>query len=302
MNFRKLLPIYLMAASPFFIACESDDDDDDSSGSGSTTNCSVTITSSDAPSVNDLFILTEGDDSNLNVDSLLDLSGTSQTWDFSDLIEGTDSDSILFQDKSIGSLASSYPTADFAFVDDESEMYFQVKSNGLDIIGADFGDDEDVDVEITNSISYIPYILEMGKTITDPFEIQATTLDTIDTVIGGFAISNQPVVVEITQSNANDFIVDGCGTVITPTGTYECLRYYVETGESEIEGTISGNNPALGGDFSFAIPAADLDDADMEFNIFEAKTFFYINKATGFPVVMIEVDDTGNVDHIQYLK
>lgn len=293
-----------MAASPFFIACETDDDDNNngSGGTGTSTACATKVTSSDAPSVNDLFILAEGDYSTLDVDSLIDIEGSDKTWDFSSLTEGTDSDSILFQDKTIGSLHANFPSADFAFVDDESEMYFEVKSHGLDIIGANFGDDEGVDVEITNSLSYIPYTLEMGQTITDPFELQATSLDTIDTVISGLTFTNQPVVVEITQSNENDFVVDGCGTVVTPTGTYECLRYKVEAGEPNVEGTISGNNALLGGDFSLAIPASELDPEDMEFNLFESTTYFWIHKDTGFPVLMVEVDDNGDVDHVQYLK
>lgn len=304
MKFRNLLPIYLLAASPLFIACESDDDNDDDSSSGTSTTCSTVISSSDAPQTNDLFVLIEAKTDQVNVDSLVSINGSDKTWDFSELTADTDSDSIHFKSATSGSAYSSYSDADFVFMssDDDSELYFKVKSNGLDVIGINSDEDDEVSIEVTNSVSFIPYTLEMGKTIKDAFVLTATSKDTIDTIISGMTFTDQPIVIEVTQTNENDYNVDGCGTVITPFGTYECLRYVAEPGEEVLEGTISGNSAQLGGDFSLAIPSAQLDDEEIDFNVIEAKTYYWINKETKFPVLIVTVDASGQVDDVQYLK
>lgn len=302
MKFKKLIPVYALLAAGLFVSCDPDTNEDDTTNDDQTsTQCSIVVSSSDGPQTNDAFVLIDGDFDNVNVDSLLDISGSDKTWDFSDLIAGIedDNDSLLFNDAALGDSSANFPNADFAFLDEGDEIYIQAQANGLNIVG--IAVEGEASPTITDPLSFIPYSLKMGKTIVDEFEMMITMKDTIDTVISGFALEDQPIILKVTQSNENEFMVDGCGTVITPAGTFNCLRYVVEPGERVIEGIVSGYNIKLGGDFSFALPSSEFDDEE-GFNIFESKTYFWINKETKMPILSVSVDASGDIETVQYLK
>ncbi len=300
MKFNKQLPVYILMATVFF-SCSKDDENKDGTGTNTSTQCSIKITSSDAPVINDKFILIEANTDNVNVDSIIGINGSDKTWDFSDLAPDGDEDTLFFQAASAGVNAADFPSADFVFSDDE-EMYIKVNTTGLDIIGATTNE-EGLEVAITNPMSFIPYSLEMGTTIIDEFVLSAYQKDTIDTTFAGFPpLVDQPIVISLTQTNSNTFNVDGCGKVTTPYGEYDCLRYTVEAGDADLSGTISGNLTLTGTDFTLPIPDADLDDAEADFNLFENKTYVWINKATKFPVVIVVTDENGDIDSVEYLK
>lgn len=302
MKFNKLIPVYALLAAGLFASCETDKTEDETTSDSTTsTECATVVSSSDGPQTNDKFILIDSDFDEVNVDSLIDVTGSDKTWDFSGLLTGTedDNDSIHFQDAALGDSSANFPNADFAFLEDGDEVYIQTQANGLNVVGVAI--EGEASPTITNPLSYIPYSLKMGKTIVDEFEMMITMKDTIDTVISGFTLEDQPIILEVTQTNENEFIVDGCGTVVTPAGTFSCLRYVVEPGERVINGIISGYNASLGGDFSFALPSSEFEDEE-GFNIFESKTYFWINKETKFPILTVTVDASGEIETVQYLK
>ena len=298
MKFNKQLPVYILMAS-FFIACNKDDQNNNGTNTNTSPQCSIKITSTDAPVVNDKFILIEANTDNVNVDSIININGSDKTWDFSDLASGGYEDTLFFEAASAGFNSAYFPNADFVFSDDE-EMYIKINSTGLDVIGATT-EEEGIEVSVTNPMSFIPYSLEMGKTFIDEFDLSAYQKDTIDTTIVGLPpLVAQPILISITQTNSNTFNVDGCGKITTPYGEYDCLRYTVEAGEADITGTITGNYS--GADFTLPIPAADLDDAEADFNLYENKTYVWISKATKFPVVIVSTDENGDIESVEYLK
>lgn len=301
MQFKKALFLGGISTAMILTGCKKDDDssssDDVNSGNSS---CGITITSSNAPSTADAFIITDANDNGLDIDSLIGIDGDGKTWDFSALTSAGDRDSILLQNANQGSDFSNQSAADYVIINDKdtTELYFKTATAGFDIVGAKF--DFDGEMSITNPLSLIPYALEQGKTITDEFVIEAQIDTTIDTTILGQTFNNVPVSIDIKQTNSNVFNVTGCGTVITPKGQFECLLYIVEPGDAIFTGNLTGtiNNTPL----NIPIGNAEIEEygAGEEFNVFENKTYVWISKDSKYPLLQIEVNSTGQVENVKY--
>lgn len=286
-----------MITALLFTSCKKDDDNNDD---GTTKSCDIKISSADAPKNGSSYIITEADKNGVDVDSLISISGDGQNWDFSGLTSSNSKDSILIQAASLGSSAADHPNADHVISDGDvsSELYLATEANGFNIVGANF--EFEGEMKITNAHTIIPYTLKYGESIKDDFVIEAGIDTTIDTTIFGQTFNNVPVEIEITQTNFNDFTVDGCGTITTPKGTFDCLRYVVEPGDATFEGKLTGEISGM--PVEYPITNAEIEEygAGESFNIYENKTYVWISKDSEYPLLQIEVDESEAVLSIRY--
>jgi len=299
MKLTKALALSAIASGLVLTSCKKDEDENNG---GTTGPCDMKITNADGPQVGDSYIAVDADFDETTVTAQIAISGSDKTWDFSSLTQfgnGEDNDTLGFLD------ASNAPAGVNAnlSLQGEGDIYLNSSSTGLDIVSLDFDAEEDVEFEITNPLSFIPYSLKMNTNVTDEFVIEGSGTETLDTLDLGFQVLyDVPLEIDMTQSNSNEFTVDGCGTITTPKGEFDCLRYIVEPGEAEFDVTISAN---IGG-VSNNIPVTQ-DDIDeytegQDFNMFEGTTYVWISKDHGYPLVQVTLDENGDIDYVQYLK
>lgn len=293
MKTTKILTLTTITACLALTSCKKDDDDNNQTS----TACSMVITNANGPQAGDTYISLDANYDDLIVDSLLNISGSDKTWDFSSLTEnGTENDTLVF--KGEADVPNSID-ANLVIGDDDNALFLKSSLTGLDLISANFGTDVDLDYEITNSLSIIPYSLKMNKVITDDYVIEAMVYDTIDTVIAPFGTQSIPLEIGVIQSNSNEFTVDGCGTIITPKGEFDCLRYVVEPGEADLDVTVTSS--VLGN-----IPVTDDQIAeytdDEDFNMFEGTTYVWISKNYGYPLLQVTLNENGSIEYVEYLK
>lgn len=296
MKYTRNITLAAIAAGLALTSCKKTEEGEEENKT--TSPCDMKITNSDAPKTGETFIISDADYSELNVDSLLNIVGDDQTWDFSSISSTEEYDTIPFT--SPASIPSGV-TANLEVKSDDANLLFDASASGLNLSAMILPEDQENDIEIslTNPLTLIPYTLTKSTSVIDDYEFNVVFKDTIDTIIFGTPLE-LPIVAEVKQENQNSFTVDGCGTVVTPSGEYDCLRYVVEPGEPTYSGTVT--IAAL--NTTYPLTNQDIEDygANEDSNFFEGKTYVWINKESGMPILEVTVDSNNDVTGISYLK
>lgn len=315
MRTKKVLKLTTIITCLALASCEKEEKDDSANSAIISNNdCSTVITNTDGPKAGDTYISLMANYDNTVIDSLIGISGSDKTWDFSNLTEsGLDNDTIIF--KSETNIPSDID-ANLVLIGN-SDLFLKSHPAGLDITALEYNAEEevnigfnfDVDVDVVNPLTILPYTLKINKVLIDDFKIQGYISDTLDTLdLGGFLGEqyNIPFELNIDISNSNEFSFDGCGIIITPKGEFNCLRFIVETGqtESEVNATalVEGTNTNI--PQSLIEEYLDIDELtdDINFNFYEGTTYVWISKDHGYPLAQVKIDDNGNIEHVEYLK
>jgi len=151
---------------------------------------SQTLTLSDIPTVGD----SDQYASSIPDSNLVRLSGTSQTWDFSNLTTGSPF-SIIMKDPQQSSYSSTYPNSTInEYFLSTNQRFFQVSN---DTIYRD-GTVTNTTPTVTEGTVYMHFPLTVGNTYTYPWYFGGSILGT----------------------SSHSFELDGFGTIITPNGTF----------------------------------------------------------------------------------
>lgn len=300
MKITKILTLSTIATGLALTSCKKDKEEETASN-----DCSTVITNANGPQIGDSYVAIDAEFDLTSIDNQINISGSDKTWDFSTLTEyvSGSNDTIVFE------AASNVPagvTANLSLAS-EGNILINSSSTGLDVVSLDAESDLEVDLKLTNPLSFIPYSLEMNKNVTDEFVLEGQYNDTLDTLdLGIQVVYDVPIALSISQSNSNQFSVDGCGTVTTPKGVFSCLRYKVVPGEAELDitGTYTLGGTPTNIPQSLIDQIADEQDISLDegFNMFEGTTYVWITKEHGYPLVEVVLDANGEIDRVNYLK
>lgn len=175
----------------------------------------------------------------------LTAAGPDQTWDFTALQAHT-IETISVDAAAFGEDYDMFPSADVILPFGGGDAYVQVNANSADIIGVSgvggggggMGFPDVFDVDPPFEILHSP--LEYGNTYSDAITIgvpvAVADVPGLDTLLN----NNNPLPIgeidsiKLNLSIVRDEVIDGWGSITTPTGTYEVLRNeltdYTETG------------------------------------------------------------------------
>jgi hypothetical protein len=141
-------------------------------------------------------------------------SGANQTWDFSTLVVGSMNPPSSIVSPASTPYASTYPSADMVYYQDDGYggevfSYINATSSMAEIVG------QAID---TNNVSYYQISYPNAYTIA----LFPTTYNTTgnDTYMRNIPLVTTPFLMELRTYGSIDFIADGYGTLILPSGTY----------------------------------------------------------------------------------
>jgi len=178
----------------------------------------ITLTAANAPVVGEL--ITYGTDA-MPTGVTIGSAGANQTWDFSSL-QLSETTSVEFVSPLEAPNGSMFPTATFAQVTEGTYGFANVSASGVTVLGTSadfFGNDEFITAVFDPAQTVYSFPLTYETTYSGNYGF-ALTLD-------GSEFGVDSVRIELNASYNTE--VDGHGTLITPAGTYNALRQYVET-------------------------------------------------------------------------
>jgi hypothetical protein len=164
-----------------------------------------TITQADLPTVGTAFTMAH----DTAYQAPAPPAGMGQNWDYSTLLNQK-TDTTLFMDATGTPYTGTFPTSNLVTIDptDTSYTYFTSNSSGLYVDGF---------YSSSFHLSYTPsqLYLPVPFTFNDVRSSVARALIDTNVIVGG-----TPQHVNVHIESDDDFIADGTGTLITPTGTY----------------------------------------------------------------------------------
>src|SRR3990172_2082537 len=190
-------------------------------GAAITANAQITVTSADYLNATTLIHYVDTLP-NAAIDS--GLTGASQTYDFSLAVKHLTSTTNKILPKSSGLLAASYPSANICMQQDANYYYFDSTNTQLDFWGVS-GDLLNISSNraqvYTNPETKLTFPSTYTTTFTDPSSYD-NTFEYMAMYQGVWVDS-----VRNKENNTTTSLIDGWGSVITPDGTYPCLRQNV---------------------------------------------------------------------------
>ncbi len=209
-------------------------------------------------------------------------------------------DTFGFASTSGNPLASMFPAANVVISAQGLDLAGTKSTAGIEIIATELPpiiNNISITPAFTDPATFIPYPLQKDAAYNDTYMAKATM--PYDTVV---VVFNQNMTIDsirATFSGSNNFTVDGCGKITTPSGTYDCLKYKVTPGtltekyEAHANGMwldLTGMIKSMPGFTTPKIP------------LINSKSYVWVSKDKKFPVCMISVDANGNTTSVQYLK
>lgn len=262
----------LLATVILFNACNKDEENNEDNTETAT---ALNLTSSSFPAAGETFLLaydTVIGDTTLTIGE----AGTNQTWDFSSL-EEDDTSSFYFRDPANTPNGADFPTSTVAIVpDDELTMYGVKDASKIEIIGVATdinGTGNKTGITFSNNLTYYSFPM----TYQTEFEDQ-----------GAFTyVTTSPYADSIkTQYDSEiDSKIDAWGTVITPKGTFNCLR------EKRKEITQIVVSAYMSGVWQQMFSELDT-----------VYTYSYFASEHHFPVLQIETDEDDNIIEANFIK
>lgn len=172
----------------------------------------ITIVESDMPAYGDeITTATDTSYAGINIGN----PGANQSWDLSNL-ENFGENIVNVMDPDDTPFGVDYPTSNIAFVADGTYSYGELNSDHLifiSLVTADIDNNgEFFDLNPTQTIFQFP--VAYGNTYTDESGLQFT-IDGVDFMVDS---------IRFEQHVTREVEIDGWGTVVTPEGTYNCLR------------------------------------------------------------------------------
>jgi PKD repeat protein len=173
----------------------------------------ITLNLSDYPDIgDDIFYFTD----TLPVGATVGMAGANQTWDFSMLNEAIPSVS-SFIDPDDGINSSDFPTADLAQVSQGINSYVEIGTSEITLLGAAgdlFGTGENISLiyDPTALVSEFPLTYNTSYSASYGIDI---TFSNPNLMVDSIRIKT--IVME-------EVTIDGWGTAILPSGSYDCLR------------------------------------------------------------------------------
>lgn len=178
----------------------------------------ITFTAADFPNIGETYVTIECD---VNASISIGQAGANQTYDFSSLV-GIDSIGNTFVDPASTPGASAFPSATIATSGlDENEGFLYLQESATEIVTLGFY----VDVSEDGSGEFLASIYNPTQKIIEfptTFNTSYTDNDALSFTVeddSGFADS-----IRNTNTTVREVLFDAYGTVITPDGTYACLR------------------------------------------------------------------------------
>ena len=252
--------------------------------------------------VNDVDIISVGDIIYQGVDSLpsnsisIGGSGSSQTWDFSNL-QINEINSINHVDPINTPYGFMHPTSNICSQENGQNIYFQKSSTAMEIVGYD-------DISLLNPILALPLPLTYPMQFsTGPIiaindkEINAFLPDSLAQLMTfGLAHTIDSINIQVTLESS--YTIDAWGDVIIPMGTFPSLRLFVSNANSQAvlfycSDTISGNNSGW-------YPAPQ--------QLFPTSTeidYFYQwwsnDSSVKFALVNLDVDSANNIEYATFM-
>lgn len=225
---------------------------------------------------------------------LLESQDPTKSWDFTSIVESNsgDNDTLSF---STPSGAPSGLNSNLSITIEDETVYLNKSETGLDILSFPSESEGGIEISVTNPLSMIPYPLSMGTVKTDDFVIGVSISDTESLPSGSLDT-------DIQQSGSNEFTVDACGSITTPKGTFQCLRYIVTPDIPEYEVSVSMNVGGIVTNIPLSPSEIDNMTIGKDFNMFEGKTYVWISKDHGYPLAQVVEDSNGDIVSVEYLK
>jgi len=226
-----------------------------------------TIESTDFPDVGELFRLAV-DSTNLSSFTLGD-AGENKTWNFSTL--GTDRiDTVEFLNPATQPGGSFFPGSTFglktaAIMNFKPVMFGKLSDDKAEITG--FYINNTIHSDLSDNLILMKFPSYFGVNYTDDGVVSGS----FDTTIVIPITINFDLTINVTST------IDGSGTVITPSGSFQCIREY----------RVEKQN--------YSIPIFSIS------NKTTTRTYNYINKDKGYHVLEVQVDSVNNITAIKYL-
>ncbi|MCX6181920.1 MAG: hypothetical protein NT150_08350 [Bacteroidetes bacterium] len=289
--------LLLLAASVVISSCKktADKTNEGDNSSNTVDPCTMSISSNDGPAAGDLFLL--GTDNSFNDTNLFKKTGSAQTWDFSALIS-SQQDTFQFMSSLSTTLGTAFPSANMIISAQGLDLAAIKSTTGISIIATELPpiiNNISITPAFTDPAVFIPYPLQKGGSFNDTYSAGVTMrYDT--TLLSGLVVIDS---IRATLTGSNSFVIDGCGKITTPSGTYDCVKYkltpgtLVEKYEGRANGTWTDFTVMIKGLAGFKTP---------EFPLINSKAYVWVSKDKKFPVCMINVDASGNATSVQYLK
>jgi hypothetical protein len=244
--------------------------------------CSIVITKADGTTVNTVYV--EVYDSTFANNNEANKTGVDQTWDFSAL-KNHGENSLAF-----GETMSAFPNSDLSI---NGLVAFSNRSTGLEMDGFDgvtiMGEDEvHFIMRYDDPFTLVPYSLGVNGTYNDTYSSYSDVLPQ-DSVSDSDSL-------RIHYTGANKFVVTGCGKIILPSGTFDCIKYEVTPTALHAEAQL-----CIGGNWQFL---NNLEDGEINYELapYQSTSYFWVTKDKKFPVCSMAVDDKRKVTSASYFK
>jgi len=298
----KRLILFAFAGAMTFTACKKKTTTEENSNNNNSNNnandpCYYQITKANGPVLSTKYVMAS--DTNFAGDTNnYAKTGTSSSWTFS-AADNDDSDTFDFANPVGENLALMFPNATYIIKAAGSEIAGASTDSGVVFLGATlppFIKNISITPEFKNPATFIPYTLQMNSSQTDSYK--AVALVAFDTTISILGTSFHFDSVQVTLSGKNTLTANGCGSITTPTGTYNCIKYVLNPGvvTDNYKAHVVGSG---WGDYTFAKALIGFKTPKIPY--INSKTYFWVSKDKGFPVCMVSYDSNGKAT-VQYLK
>ncbi len=241
-------------------------------------NAQITITSNDV--VGPLDIVIQNSDTVPSV--AIGSGGANQTWDFSTGLVAHEEDTMAFTAANWLPNHSSFPNANLAVEQDGMEIYLEKSSSALSVIGF-AGDPFGLGSPIISPINPGDVIINFPANYNDSYNNYSMQRMSFPGSAIGLPVDSVVAITHTTKTGT----VDGWGTLTTPLGSFDALRF----------NTMSVSTDSTWG-YTFGIATLMDDGGDTTY------TYNYWSDApdTGFPLMEIDHDGNDNPNRITWLK
>lgn len=212
--------------------------------------------------------------------------GKGVDWSFTGLLK-QDSTTVYFKDTTGLKYSPHFPNAQYVSKHNNELVYLAEKSNKIVVQGAIITvSDTQFVAKYDQPFNHFDFPLEYGEDLTNNYVFKDTKVELV------IEIDNVPQSADSLQISRAGKItksVDGCGTIKTPTGTYEVLRVYREEIIADT-----------------AIAYVFIGFGTKSFTIIEQETtirsYEFVSDSLKTPVVIVDLDDNKQAKAVRYLK